>query len=204
MTLSLSDSVRQEGRTLFFDDRIEWQHIIFHRLVDDSSDLSKYQMRNRDRLNTKPTTCYPKILIRKLFRKNTVSYLKNKNVDNSDVSDRLWDLENERTNLCKRASIKWSLVNRSDARDDSLSKKKSQVIWVVIDPVKLELNAQRKSRWEDCSDTWRVVQSERWRSTWEFSVTEICWTKTYLFWNIWWLELKRHYGVREGNIFELS
>ena len=39
MTLSLSDNVRQEDRTLFFDDRIEWQHILVPRLVDNSSDL---------------------------------------------------------------------------------------------------------------------------------------------------------------------
>ena len=53
---------------------------------------------------------------------------------------------------------------RSDARDGGISKKKqitsNKVIGAVMGPAKMELNTQRKSRWEDCSKTWRVVQSD--------------------------------------------
>ena len=98
--------------------------IIFHRLVDYLSVSSTYQMRNRVWPNTESTTCCPKTLLRNLHGIKTVSYLNNKNFDNSNISDRLWDLEGERTNLRWRVSLEWSVVIRSDAREEDLFQKK--------------------------------------------------------------------------------
>ena len=113
---SLTDNLRQEDRTCFFiignnESTLKASssacrtRIIFHRLVDYLSVLSTYQIRNRVWWSTQSTTCCRKVLLRNLHGIKTVSYLKNKNLDNNDVPDRLWDLEGERTNLSKRTSM---------------------------------------------------------------------------------------------------